>query len=208
MNTLPRPRTQPEINAFRRSCLIKGTVVSLAERGTAGTSIRTIAAAADVSHGLARHYFETKDDLMAAAYRYLCDLISQSIRSAEETTGGAAIDRLKATPRAVLSPPLFDNVHRLAFLEFWHEIRHNATIAVIHRELYARYRRRIARLFRQAAAETGATVNGRMAAIGLLALLDGLWLELALDDNGYSHADALKLCEIYIDQQLAGGGRD
>ena len=205
MEPIPRPSTQPEINAFRRSCLIEGTILSLAEHGTAGTSIRTIAAAAGVSHGLARHYFETKDDLMAAAYHHLCDVISESVRTAEETAGSAAIDKLKATPRAVLAPPLFDDARRLAFLEFWPEIRHNPTIAGIHQKLYARYRRRIARLFRQAAAETGAAVNARLAAIGLLALLDGLWLELSLDHNGYSHTDALKLSQTYIDQQLAAG---
>ena len=203
MNAPSRPKTQPEINAFRRSCLIEGTVLSLAEHGTAGTSIRTIAAAAGVSHGLARHYFATKDELMAAAYRHLCDRISDSVRSAEQAADGTAVGALKATPRAVLSPPLFDRAHRLAFLEFWHEIRRNPAIATIHSDLYARYRRRVARLFRQAAADTGAAINARMAAIGLLALLDGLWLELSLDDKGYSHQDALRLCEVYIDLQLA-----
>ena len=202
MNSASRPSTQPEINAYRRSCLIEGTLRSLAEHGTAGTSIRTIAMAAGVSHGLARHYFETKDELMAAAYRHLCDLISESIRTAEETAGAAAVDKLKATPRATLSPPMFDRFHRLAFLEFWHEIRRNPAIARIHRDLYARYRRRVGRLFRQAACESGAVINPRRAAIGLLALLDGLWLELSLDDSGYSHADAQAICEIYIDRQF------
>ena len=197
-----RPSTQPEINEFRRRSLIEGTLRSLATNGIAGTSVRTITAAAGVSHGLARHYFPSKEDLLAAAFRHLCDGISEQIRDVERKGDRSAIERLKATPRAVFSSPALDVVNRLAFLEFWHEIRQNETIRDIQRDLYASYRRRVGRLFREAARDVRANVDHRAAAIGLIALLDGLWLELSLDEKGFSRAQALRVCDRYIDQQL------
>ena len=202
MTAQSRPATQAEINEYRRQCLIDGTLRSLATNGIAGTSVRTITAAAGVSHGLARHYFPTKDDLLAAAFRSLCDGISRQIRDVEKKAGSSAIERLKATPRAVFSPPAFDVINRLAFLEYWHEIRRNETIREIRRDLYARYRRRVAELFREAADDAGVTIDHRASATGLIALLDGLWLELSLDDKGISRNQAMRVADRYIDQQL------
>jgi AcrR family transcriptional regulator len=202
MNAKARPTSQPEINEFRRQCLIEGTLRSLATHGIAGTSIRTITAAAGVSHGLARHYFPTKDELLIETFRHLCDGISEQVRKAEREGPDSPIDRLKATPRAVFSPPAFDAVNRLAFLEFWHEIRQNKVMRDIHRDLYAGYRRRVAKMFREAAHDAGTTIDARNAAIGLLALLDGLWLELSLDDTSFTREQAMRISDLYIDQQL------
>jgi TetR/AcrR family transcriptional repressor of bet genes len=202
MSARTRPSTQPEIGEFRRQNLIEGTLRSLATNGIAGTSVRTITAAAGVSHGLARHYFPTKDELLAAAFRYLCDGISEQIRDVERQGDRSARERLKATPRAVFSPPAFNVVNRLAFLEFWHEIRQNQAIRDIQRDLYARYRRRVARLFGEAARDAGVEIDHRAAAIGLIALLDGLWLELSLDDRSISRDQAMRVSDLYIDQQL------
>jgi TetR/AcrR family transcriptional regulator, transcriptional repressor of bet genes len=45
-------------------------------------------------------------------------------------------------------------------------------------------------------------IDHRCAAIGLIALIDGLWLELTIDDKAVSVGKAIDLCLHYIDQQL------
>ena len=46
-----------------------------------------------------------------------------------------------------------------------------------------------------------------LAAIGLTALLDGLWLEHGLDPDTFTPAEAVLICEAWIDGLLAGGFR-
>jgi hypothetical protein len=71
-----------------------------------------------------------------------------------------------------------------------------------YRELYLDYTRRTQALFGQAAAESKADIDHRSAATGLIALIDGLGLELAIDDKAVSVGKAVDLCLHHIDQQL------
>ena len=45
-------------------------------------------------------------------------------------------------------------------------------------------------------------IDHHSAAIGLVALIDGLWLELSIDDKVVSRGKAIELCLRYIDQQF------
>ena len=66
MKARTRPRTHPEIQEFRRKALIEATIASLARHGVAHTTVRMICAAAGISSGLLTHYYDSKDELMAA----------------------------------------------------------------------------------------------------------------------------------------------
>ena len=90
-----------------------------------------------------------------------------------------------------------------AFLTFWHEARLNPAMAAINHELYRDYREVVARLFERAAAERGVTVEARTAAIGLIALIDGFWVELTIDPTAFSVDQALATCRAYVDRFLA-----
>jgi hypothetical protein len=65
---VPRTRQSPDV---RRAALIEAAVTCLVELGPTEISTRTIAARAGVSSGLLGYYFESKEDLLAAAYRSL-----------------------------------------------------------------------------------------------------------------------------------------
>lgn len=176
-----RPHTQPAINAYRRRCLIEGAIRSLATHGMAGTTVKTIAEEADASRGLLNHYFGSKDELMAAAFRHLCDGIAEQVAQATRTSDRGTVGRLSAVVEVIFAPPVFNPVNLRAFVTFWHEALGNPEMRRIKHELYSSYRATTAKLFRKAAEERGLAIDAEAAAIGLLALLDGLWLELALD---------------------------
>jgi AcrR family transcriptional regulator len=198
-----RPHTQPEINAYRRRCLIEGAIRSLADHGTARTTLKTIAGAANASHGLVGHYFGSKDDLMAAAFRHLCEAIAEEIGRVARESGTDTVGRLRAVLDVTFAPPAFGSVNLRAFVMFWHEALTNGRLRSIKHELYGDYREMTARLFARAARERGLTVNARSAATGLIALVDGLWLELALDPSTCTLAEARAIGEDYIDGVLA-----
>lgn len=197
-----RPRTHPEINAQRRIDLIEGTIRSVAAHGLAGTTVQTISAAAGASRGLVAHYYGNKGELLVAAYRHLCDTIAQTMGDAARASGKAAADRIDAMLQAVFGPPIFEPVKLSAFLTFWHEARTDPAMAAINHELYRDYRAVVARLFERAGVERGVTVDARIAAIGLIALIDGFWVELTIDPEAFSVADALATCRAYVDRFL------
>jgi TetR/AcrR family transcriptional repressor of bet genes len=201
-----RPHTQPEINEYRRQLLIGGTIKSMAERGVGGTTVRSICADAGSSRGLIGHYYASKEELVAAAFRQLFTTVSRSVVEDQARVGGTANDRLRAIPRLVFSPPVFTEFNRHAFLAFWHEIRFNPAVREANRELYLDYTKRTQALFGQAAVECKVGIDHRSAAIGLIALIDGLWLEMTIDDKVVSVAKAIELCLHYIDQQLGVRG--
>ena len=57
-----------------RATILDAARTSFAEKGFAGTTVRAVAAAADVDAALVHHYFGTKDDLFLAAMELPVDL--------------------------------------------------------------------------------------------------------------------------------------
>jgi TetR/AcrR family transcriptional regulator, transcriptional repressor of bet genes len=198
-----RPRTHPEINAQRRIDLIEGAIRSVAAHGLAGTTVQTISAAAGASRGLVAHYYGNKGELLVAAYRHLCDTIAQTMGDAARASGKGALDRLDAMLIAVFAEPIFEPVKLSAFLTFWHEARTDPAMAAINHELYRDYRAVVARLFERAAAERGTAIDARIAALGLIALIDGFWVELTIDPQAFTVDEALAACRAYVARFLA-----
>ena len=60
----------------RRAELIQATLRVIAQHGVMAASVRSISKEANVTQGLIRYYFDSKDELIAAAYEsYMADLV-------------------------------------------------------------------------------------------------------------------------------------
>lgn len=197
-----RPRTQLEINEFRRQALIDGTIRSLAENGVAGTTVSTICAAAGSSRGLLNHYYSGKDDLMVAALQHLFGSIAEAVRVEIDKHGSSAVARLRAMPGALYAKSVFTELNRTAFLSLWHETRFNAAVRKANQELYNGYVERTEALFRDAARELDIQIDHRRAALGLIGLTDGLWLGMSIYDAVVTREQALEICSDYIRREL------
>lgn len=197
-----RPRTHREIQEFRRTALIEATIVSLAKHGVANTTVRMICATAGISHGLLSHYYESKDELLAAAFQHLFSDLTRKVQKLQAKAGAGPYARLKAMPAAIFAPSICTSTQRHAFLAFWHEIRFSKAVRDVNRALYSDYTQRMIQLFAEAAAEQGREIDAESAAVGYIALIDGLWLELSIDDQVVSHERAIALCQRFIDRSL------
>jgi len=200
--SIERPGTRAENNVRRRTDLIEGAIRSVADHGLSDTTVQTICSAAGASRGLLTHYYGSKGELMLAAYRHLCDTIAEAMGEAARAGGKAARARLDAMIVAVFSEPVFDPVKLSAFLSFWHAARTDPDMAAVNHELYSGYREAVARLFERAAEEHGVAIDSRIAALGLIALFDGFWLELTIDPAAFSIDDAQAACRAYVDRCL------
>ena len=199
-----RPHSRETLEV-RRAALIKAAVASLAERGLAA-SVRDVAARARVSPGLIRHHFGSFGALLAEAYRQVAGQVDARIEAALAAAGDDPERRLTAFLEVSFQPSIVDRDLLSAWLGFWGMVRRDAAAAAVHAETFAAYRRRIEALLTDlAGARPGiGPVDARLGALGLAAMLDGLWLELCLDPSTFSPQEAVRMARAWVDGFLGG----
>lgn len=188
----------------RREALIAACGRCLARYGAQGTSVRAICVKAGVSPGLLRHYFDGIDALIAATYIATGARVASALNMAVEAAGDDPRARLIAFVTANFRPPIADSDLLATWLAFWSLARSNPTIGKIHDDIYAGNRHDIERLI---TACPGGPTDARLAAVGLTALIDGLWLELSLGNAPFTADEAEALAERWVDA-LMGSGRE
>jgi len=204
------PRFERQLPHRRRQALIDATIECLKRYGHEGLSIRTISAQAGVSVGLINHHFPNKDRLIAAAYRHFNDELVGGLTAAVERAPDSPRARLRAFLEASFSPPNLDPEVLAVWVVFWGMFRHSPLIRRVQRESYRGYVRLLHGMLEQLLPRAAAAgrrrarrarvspLDLRFAAIGLTALLDGLWLEWCLEPGAFQPAEAVRLCEAWV----------
>jgi TetR/AcrR family transcriptional repressor of bet genes len=183
----------------RRHHLIDATIACLHKHGAGGLSVRNIAAEAGVSPGLVAHHFDGVEALIAETYRDVAARVGAVCDQAVRNAGPEPRARLVAFLTASFSPPVRDAAIFSAWVAFWSLSQTSEAVALSHRHLYADYRAQVEALL----AECGlAAPRLRMAAVAATALVDGLWLELCLDDSVFTALEARQAAEGWIDALL------
>jgi TetR/AcrR family transcriptional repressor of bet genes len=195
------PRFQRKLPDARRQALIEATIECLKRYGHDGLSIRRISAQAKVSIGLINHHFPTKDALVAEAYRYFNSELVGYLRQAIADTTGSPRERLRAFFNASFSPPNLDSDVLAVWVVFWGLYRHSKDIQRVQSETYHGYVDLLRAMLADLERETGKLrFNLRLAAIGLTALIDGLWLEWCLEPDNFEPREAVELCEAWVER--------
>ena len=102
-----------------------------------------------------------------------------------------------------LDPQLLD-----AWLAFWGAVKTAEAINQAHDHSYGEYRTIMGDALRLLAQEEGwEDFDSGLAAIGLSALLDGLWLECGLNPSTFTPAQGVQICEAWVDGVQMGGYR-
>mgnify|MGYP001060138540 FL=1 len=200
-------RESPDV---RRQALIEATARCLAEKGVGATSVRAICARAGVSAGLLTHYFDGIDALILATYRDVGEKVAAAMEQAVADAGPDPMDRLWAYLRANFQPPVLDPNLLATWISFWSLVKTSPKIAATHAETYGGSRERLEVLLREAAPQIPRPA-ARIAAIGLTAMVDGLWLELCLDSSTFTIDEALEMVKeamTYVIQKPRDGSVD
>ena len=199
-----RPKFRRETSEQRQKTLIEATLRCLAEGSIDRLSVRTIAAEAGVSVGLINHHYASKEALIAAAYRRAADDLLAGLAAAVEKAPGDPRQRLAAFFRDSFSPRVLDPKLLKMWTAFWTMADRSPEVQAVHEATYAEYRALLERLLADLAGDAGSGFDVRLAAIGLTALLDGLWLELCLNPKTFSPEEGVRLCEAWVETHLAG----
>ncbi|MFX0545079.1 TetR family transcriptional regulator C-terminal domain-containing protein [Roseovarius sp. S1116L3] len=162
----------------RREAMIDAMLAIIAEDGIAAATTRAVAARAGVTPGLIRHYFESKDALLSAAYERHMDDLTRATCDAGQ--GGSAAARLAAFIEAGLCAPVVSAEAVSLWAGFLTHVQRSAEMHGVHARTYAAFRDHLQGLVAEALAEAGRPAPApvlRRHAIACNAVIDGLWLE-------------------------------
>lgn len=189
-------------NDNRRQLFIDATIWSLAEHGYKETTVRKIASVAGVTPGLLTHYFSGKEQLIAESYKYLA---KNFLDIFEARTFGKKDKPLEALRTFITATFDSDNLEPKllkVWLSFWSLTLSEPDLQHIHRETYRHYVDALETMLTAAYTQAAITVNDtriRAQAIGINALLDGMWLEWCLDPDTFSPAEGLEIVFDFVE---------
>lgn len=175
------PKFRREPAAIRRDTLIQATLSLIAEKGVDATTVRAIAKHADVTQGLIRHYFSTKEDLLAAAYEaHMRKLVGATVEPLQSASDRSPHEQLAIFVISSLHPPALEPGSVALWAGFFSRVRDDARMRAIHQRTYFEFRNRLEALIAEALTAEGRHVNSverRRLAVACNAVIDGLWLE-------------------------------
>ena len=198
----PAPAT--EQNEARRIEMLRAAAELICERGFGDTRIADVAKRAGVSSALVIYYFGTRDRLLVDALRYSEESF---YTAAEEMLGevSALRERLSLLIRWTCVREGNDEIPGAwgLWFDLWAQAFRHDEIKSDRAELDARWREMIVDAINSAdAAEFDAKVNVRMFALEFAALLDGLSIQVALDDPEIDSNMAYDIAMRFAEREL------
>jgi TetR/AcrR family transcriptional repressor of bet genes len=187
----------------RREQIVRATIRCLARDGYSALTMKKVAREAGVSQGILHYYFPDKRAILVAALeKVVADLDRRVVAEARGARDPWA--RLRALIAACLEVAGTNREFWVVFVEFWGEMLHDKKLLAVNARLYDRVRRIIggivaqgarAGLFRRVAPEHAGAV--------ILALADGLSLQLTFDPKAFTVAQAARLGKEAVLRYLA-----
>ncbi|HPF45591.1 MAG: TetR family transcriptional regulator C-terminal domain-containing protein [Alphaproteobacteria bacterium] len=189
-------------NPDKKQLFIDATICSLANFGYKRTTVRRIADFAGVTPGLLTHYFTGKEELIAESYKYFSNLFLEDFKTKIVPMDTDPINALKVYIESTFAPDDVDPKYLRVWLAFWAVTLSEQDLRMAHKEIYQQYIDAIESILKAAYTKHNYSLTGRdtrSLAIGIYALLDGLWLECCLDPEGFSQRKSLETAYQFIE---------
>jgi AcrR family transcriptional regulator len=195
----PAPAT--ENNEPRRIEMLRAAAELIRERGFGDTRIADVAKRAGVSSALVIYYFGTRDRLLVDALRYSEEAFYEAAeRMLAETS--SVRERLSMLVRWTCVPETSDEIPGAwgLWFDLWAQAFRHDEVKAGRVELDARWRNMIIDTVKSA--ELDADIDARMFALEFSALLDGLSIQVALDDPEVDSTLAYDIAMRFADREL------
>jgi len=187
------------VKQARRKQLIEGTLRAIGRLGYANATVIHVAGEAGLSPGIVNFYFKSKEQLLIATLEQIAEEYAAFWR--------AAIDKGKVSPAAGLDAvieadfhPSVCNYEKISiWYAFWAEARSNAAYQAVVSRLEEDYTRQTEALCARIIAEGAyANIDARTVAIGLNAMIDGLWFDCLMDPKTFDREEAKNICRLFL----------
>jgi AcrR family transcriptional regulator len=194
----------PGVADQRRGQMLHAALEVISERGFADTRIADVAERIGISPALVIYYFKTKDQLLTEAIRHYEDAwYAECMLRMEKMP--TAVERLEELVAMTLLPEkdLEPDGNWQLWLDFWAQAARNPQVASTRRKSDERWREIIVSVVLAGQrAEEFAAIDPGPFAVFVSVLLDGLTIQIALDDPVVDPLGAYELCMRYIADRL------
>lgn len=164
----------------RRAALIEATLACIDEGGPQSATVRAIAQRAGVTPGLIRHYFATKEELVAAAHEHLMTGLTEASAASLDALPSDPLARLAGFVTNAVTPPVADPRAMALWAASMQLVARDQAMRRVHERTYHAFRDQLEVLIADALHVSGRPADPaatRRLAIAGNALLDGLWIE-------------------------------
>jgi AcrR family transcriptional regulator len=195
---------RPSVEDQRRTEILEAACAAIAERGFAAVRISDIAARAGTSTGTVHYYFTTREDVLHQALRFAFE---QSLERQITELAKHRSPRRRLIRLIELNLPDDPVVVQewIVWMEFWIEALHQPDLRPVNEELYGHWRRLVAGIIEhgQRDGSFDASVDAEDLANRLVALIDGLAIQVLLHSEHMTIRMMRRLCVEFVDTELA-----
>lgn len=190
----------------RQQNLVDATLDCLAEHGYHGATIRRITAGIGTNVSMVQYHFGGKANLMRASYRYFRQGVRDTYMSLAATSDPDPVRQLEIRVRAMIcSRAQAGRRMTRIWISFLELLYSDSEVSETRTEIYEYYVRELAdcivRILAGRDGEPSATEVHRLA-VGFYSVIDGLWLEYALNPSGMSPDDAVEIALDLIEKRM------
>lgn len=192
-------------HAQRREIFAAAALRVIMRDGMAGLTVRAVAAEAGFTTGALTHYFHSKDQLLIEASELSARLVRERMERAERTV--PALEAVRKVVAFALPLTAEARGYWRIWLGYWERSSYDDDVSRIMRLRYEEWRGRLERLLRRAQAEgdVASAVDARESAEALIALVDGLGVQVVLGVSRISAARQRAMFDDWLETVRLGG---
>lgn len=189
----------------RREIFAAAALRVIMREGMAGLTVRAVAAEAGFTTGALTHYFHSKDQLLIEASELSARLVRDRMERAARTP--SALEAIRKV--VALALPLTAEIRGYwrIWLGYWERCSYDDEVSRVMGLRYEEWRGRLEVLIRRAQADgqVAGDVDAREAAEALVALVDGIGVQVVLGVSRISAARQRALFDAWLETVRAGG---
>jgi TetR/AcrR family transcriptional repressor of bet genes len=186
------------VKEIRRKQLIDATIRAIGRFGYTSTTLTHVAGEAGLSPGIVNFYFKSKDQLLLATLEQIAEEYSAFWQ--------AAMSKGKVAPAAGLEAMIEADFHASVcnpekisiWYAFWAEAGNNPAYQGLVQRLETDYTVQTIALCDRIISEGGYGIDARTVAVGLNAMIDGLWFDCLMEPKVFNRNDAKRVCRSYL----------
>jgi AcrR family transcriptional regulator len=196
---MPRPHVEEE----RRQQILEATWHVIAVSGFRSLRLSDVAKRAGISSGMIHYYFDTKRDLLKAAFERYYEHSMQRRQWIMET-GKGPLELLKLIVESYL--PIQDETMEgwHVWSELWVEGLQEPDLQQLNEDFYGQWRRLVAGIIRDGQ-DAGVIRDGSAVELAnmVIAMIDGLAIQVLLGSRSMTAERMRATCMAFIDEMLA-----
>lgn len=185
----------------RRQQLINATIDSISRRGFSGTTLATVTRSAKLSHGIVNFHFKNKEDLYGQTLGYLAQEHYDHWSAAMAIAGPEPSAHLAAIIEVDFKKTICSPKKLAVWFSFWGQAKHRPTYLEIHNTFDNQRRVELERLCAEIVEDGGYDhIDPIQTARNIVAMIDGLWLQILLYPKILQRTEARDSCFNYLAQ--------